>query len=114
MPREALGLVQGTVDVLILKTLTWSAMHGYGIAQWIRQRTDGALTVEDAALYQALHRLERKGWVESEWGMSDNNRKAKYYELTAAGRKRLREETAGWQRLAAVMATALRAKLGEI
>jgi|SRR5688572_8157588 PadR family transcriptional regulator PadR len=98
MAREALGLVQGTVDVLILKTLTWSAMHGYGIAHWIRQRTDGALTVEDAALYQALHRLERKGWVESEWGMSDNNRKAKYYSITREGRRQLQADVAELRR----------------
>jgi PadR family transcriptional regulator, regulatory protein PadR len=94
MSREALGLVQGTVDVLILKTLTWSPMHGYGISQWIRQRTDGALAVEDAALYQALHRLERKGWVESEWGVSATNRKAKFYHITRDGRKRLSDDVA--------------------
>ena len=94
MAREALGLVQGTVDVLILKTLTWSPMHGYGISQWIRQRTDGALAVEDAALYQALHRLERKGWVDSEWGISDTNRRAKFYHITPQGRKQLQTDVA--------------------
>src|SRR5205809_2951705 len=94
MVREPLGLVQGTVDVLILKTLTWAPVHGYGIAQWIRQRTQGALAVEDAALYQALHRLERKGWVESEWGVSDTNRKAKFYSITKAGRKQLQADVA--------------------
>jgi PadR family transcriptional regulator PadR len=98
MAREALGLVQGTVDVLILKTLTWTPMHGYGIAQWIRQRTDGALAVEDAALYQALHRLERKGWVESEWGVSDTNRKAKFYHITRDGRKQLQSDVAELRR----------------
>ena len=98
MPRESLALVQGTVDVLILKTLTWSAMHGYGISQWIRQRTDGELTVEDAALYQALHRLERKGWVGSEWGVSDSNRKAKFYHITGEGRRHLREDVAELRR----------------
>jgi transcriptional regulator len=98
MARESLGLVQGTVDVLILKTLTWSPMHGYAIAQWIRQRTDGALAVEDAALYQALHRLERKGWVGAEWGVSDTNRKAKFYSITTEGRKHLREDVAELRR----------------
>jgi transcriptional regulator len=98
MAREPLGLLQGTVDVLILKTLTWSPMHGYGIAQWIRQRTDGALAVEDAALYQALHRLERKGWVESEWGVSDTNRKAKFYNITKDGRKQLQSDVAELRR----------------
>ena len=98
MAREALGLVPGTVHVLILKTLTWSTMHGYGISQWIRQRTDGALAVEDAALYQALHRLERKGWVDSEWGISDTNRRAKFYHITPQGRKQLQTDVAELQR----------------
>jgi len=98
MARESLGLVQGTVDVLILKTLAWSPMHGYGIAQWIRQRSDGALAVEDAALYQALHRLERKGWVESEWGVSDTNRKAKFYSITKDGRKQMQSDVADLRR----------------
>jgi PadR family transcriptional regulator PadR len=94
MAKESLGLVQGTVDVLLLKTLTWAPMHGYGISQWIGQRSDGALAVEDAALYQALHRLERKGWVDSEWGVSDSNRKAKFYSITKAGRKQLQADVA--------------------
>ena len=98
MARESLGLVQGTVDVLILKTLTWSSMHGYGISQWIRQRTDGALSVEDAALYQALHRLERKGWVASEWGTSDTNRRAKFYHITRDGRRQLQADVAELRR----------------
>lgn len=98
MARETLGLLQGTVDVLILKTLTWAPMHGYGIAMWIRQRTDGALAVEDAALYQALHRLERKGWVESEWGTSDTNRRAKFYHITRDGKKQLQTDVAELRR----------------
>ena len=99
MARDgALGLVQGTVDVLILKTLTWSPMHGYAISQWIRERTDGALAVEDAALYQALHRLERKGWVDSEWGVSDTNRRAKFYSITRDGRKQLHADVAELRR----------------
>ena len=96
MARESLGLVQGTVDVLILRTLAWAPMHGYGVSRWIRDRTDGVLAVENAALYQALHRLERKKWVRAEWGVSDNNRRAKYYELTPLGRAQLRVETAVW------------------
>jgi transcriptional regulator len=98
MARESLGLVQGTVDVLILKTLTWSTMHGYAISQWIRQQTDGALAVEDAALYQALHRLERKGWVESEWGVSDTNRRAKFYSITRDGQQQLQQDVAALRR----------------
>jgi PadR family transcriptional regulator, regulatory protein PadR len=97
---EPLDLMQGTLDVLILKTLTWEPMHGYGVSRWIRQRTDDVLLVEDAALYQALHRLERKGWIESEWGLSENNRRAKFYALTVAGRKQLRTEAANWRRYA--------------
>jgi PadR family transcriptional regulator PadR len=94
MAQESLGLLQGTVDVLILRTLSWTAMHGYGIARWISDRSDGALAVEDAALYQALHRLERKGLVESEWGMSEKNHRAKYYTITPAGRRQLKAEVA--------------------
>ncbi len=98
MARQPLGLLQGTVDVLILRTLAWAPMHGYGISQWIGQRSGGQLAVEDAALYQALHRLERKGLVESEWGISEKNHRAKYYELTAEGRRHLQAETAELRR----------------
>ena len=103
MAREPLDLLQGTLDVLILKTLSWQPMHGYGVSRWIRQRTDGVLAVEDAALYQALHRLERKGWIEAEWGLSENNRRAKYYRLTADGRRQLRAEAATWRQYAAAV-----------
>ena len=92
MPRPTLR--QGTVDVLILRTLAWASMHGYGISRWIADRSSGALAVEDAALYQALHRLERKGLVESEWGISEKNHRAKYYSLTPAGRRHLKTEVA--------------------
>jgi transcriptional regulator len=87
-----LSLLQGTVDVLILKTLTWKSLHGYGISEFIRDQSKGDLAVEDAALYQALHRLERKGLVESEWGISDTNRRARFYSITTAGRRQLRNE----------------------
>jgi len=90
MASDALGLMQGTVDVLILKTLSSGPRHGYAISRWIRERSEGALLVEDAALYQALHRLERKGCVESEWGVSDANRRARFYAITADGRRALR------------------------
>src|SRR5215207_3461368 len=100
MPREPLDLLQGTLDVLILKTLSWQPMHGYAVSRWIRQRTDDVLAVEDAALYQALHRLERRAWIESEWGLSENNRRAKYYQLTTEGRRQLRSEAATWRRYA--------------
>ena len=92
MTSQTLDLLQGTVDVLILKTLSWESMHGYAIAKWIEQRSEGVLGVADAALYQALHRLERRGWIASEWGLSDNNRQAKFYRLTSVGRQQLRSE----------------------
>jgi transcriptional regulator len=100
MSRPELDLLQGTVDVLILRTLSWAPMHGYGVSRWIRERTEGVLGIEDAALYQALHRLERNGWIEAEWGLSENNRRAKFYQLTAEGRRQLRQETATWRRYA--------------
>ena len=103
MARPPLDLLQGTVDVLILKTLTWQPMHGYAISRWIRDRTDGVLGIEDAALYQALHRLERKGFIESEWGLSENNRRAKFYQMTGAGRQALRAEAATWREYAAAV-----------
>ena len=89
---QSVDLLQGTVDVLILKTVSWEPMHGYAIAKWIEQRSDGVLGVADAALYQALHRLERRGWIQSEWGVSENNRKAKFYSLTNLGRQQLGAE----------------------
>jgi PadR family transcriptional regulator PadR len=103
MAREALGLLQGTVDVLILKTLSWKPLHGYGISEFIRQQTNGDLAVEDAALYQALHRLERKGLVDSEWGISDSNRRARFYSITPHGRKQLRSEVVELRRYMAAL-----------
>ena len=87
MAREPNDLLHGTLDVLILKTLSWGPAHGYGIGQWIEGQTRRALTVEDAALYKALHRLEASGAIVAEWGISDNNRRAKYYSLTPRGRQ---------------------------
>jgi transcriptional regulator len=103
MPQESLGLVQGTVDVLILRALTRDTLHGYAISQWIKEKSDGALAVEDAALYQALHRLERKGWVDAEWGISDTGRRARFYELTRAGRKQLKSDVAELRRYVAAL-----------
>ena len=93
MAKEAEELLRGTLDALILKTLTWGPRHGYGIAGWIKETSDETLAVEDRALYLALHRLEDRGWVESDWGLSDNNRRAKFYQLTATGRAELRAES---------------------
>ena len=103
MGHAVLTLLQGTVDLLILRALQPGPAHGYAISRWVRERTDGVLTIEDAGLYQALHRLEAKGWIESEWGLSDNNRRAKYYSLTTAGRQQARAEAATWRRYAAAM-----------
>ena len=97
MPKSSLDLLHGTVAVLILKTLTWGPMHGYDISRTIRQRSEGALGLEDAALYQALHRLEHKGWIEAEWGLSENNRRAKFYRLTDEGRRQLDTEMTSWR-----------------
>lgn len=92
MARDPLPLLQGTVDVLILKALAWAPMHGYAITTWIRERALDELAVGDAALYQALHRLERKGLVSSEWGISENNRRAKFYSIAKAGKQHFRSE----------------------
>ena len=95
--KTDLDLLQGTLDVLVLRTLAWGPMHGYAVSRWIRERTAGVLSIETAALYQALHRLERRKLVRAQWGVSENNRRAKYYELTAAGQKQLRVEYDSWR-----------------
>jgi PadR family transcriptional regulator, regulatory protein PadR len=92
----SLELVRGTLDVLILKTLSWGPAHGYAVASWIQQVTGDALRIEEGSLYPALHRLERRGWVEAEWGLSENNRRAKFYRLTEEGRRQLSAEARSW------------------
>jgi len=96
--EATLPLIKGTLDLLILKTLSWSPMHGYGIATWLEDRSHGTLGLDDSALYQALQRMERRGWLAAEWGTTENNRRARYYRLTAAGRQHLRTESARWVR----------------
>ena len=108
MGDDNLELLKGTLDVLVLKALTWGPQHGYAVARWIEDATAGTLQVEEGALYHALHRLEKKGWLASEWGVSDTNRRAKYYTLTRAGRKELAAQTATWSRYAAAVSGALR------
>jgi PadR family transcriptional regulator len=103
MTKPPIDLLQGTVDVLILRTLAGEPMHGYAVSRFIRERTDGVLTVESAALYQALHRLERKKLIHAEWGLSENNRRAKFYSITTEGRKELRSEAATWRSYAAAV-----------
>lgn len=100
MPRAELDLLQGTLDVLVLKSLSWGPRHGHAVATWIRATTEDDLNIEDGALYTALHRLEKRGLIEAEWGLSDNNRKAKYYELTEEGRRELRQSAVRWSRYA--------------
>lgn len=98
-----MDLLQGTVDVLVLRALVLGPMHGYAVSRWIRERTDGTLELEEAPLYKALHRLEGSGAVVAEWGLSENNRRARYYRLTSDGRKLLRQEEASWRRYAAAV-----------
>ena len=107
MPRDASDLLHGTLDVLILKTLTWGPKHGYAIADWIHETARGRLEIVDAALYKELHRLEDAGAIDAEWGMSDTNRRAKYYSLTARGRRVLRDEATTWREYAAAVESIL-------
>jgi PadR family transcriptional regulator PadR len=101
-------VLQGTLDLLVLKTLAPGPQHGYGIVVHIQQVSEEALRVEEGSLYPALHRIEQAGWISSEWGISDNNRRAKYYRLTAAGRKQLAREEENWGRLTRAVARVLR------
>jgi PadR family transcriptional regulator PadR len=110
---EQAALLPGTLDVLILKSVSLGPLHGYAVLARIEQITQGALLVEQGALYPALYRLEHQGLLDTEWGTSENNRRAKYYSLTAAGRKRLREGTDSWNRLATAMSSALKARPSE-
>jgi len=107
-----LELLQGTLDTLVLKTLSWGPRHGYAVARWIKDTTDGAISVEDRALYVSLHRLEARGWVASSWGTSENNRRAKYYELTTAGKRQLRAKATEWTEYAAAVFKILHAASG--
>ena len=98
--NEKTGLLQGTLDMLVLKALQFGPRHGYQITSWLEQTSQHALTVEEGSLYPALHRMERKGWIESEWGTSESNRRAKYYKLTRTGRSQLVREVDAWDALA--------------
>ena len=109
MPRERATLLQGTLDLLILKALSPGALHGLGVSRRIEQITGGTFAVRPGSLFPALHRLEEAGWLSSEWEASENNRRAKYYVLTKAGRKQFDEETAQWNRIALAIARALQA-----
>ena len=108
MPIAPLPLLQGTLDLIVLRTVALGSNHGYGIAALVNERTNGELAIEDAALYQALHRLDRQGLIDAEWRASENNRRARYYTLTAAGRKRLAEQTVHWRRYARALEALLK------
>jgi transcriptional regulator len=107
-PRE-LDLLQGTLDVLVLRALSFGSMHGYAVARFIRAGSDGTFKVLDGALYTSLHRMEERGWLEAEWGLSEKGKRAKFYRLTASGRQALRGETAAWHEYVAAVARVLRA-----
>jgi len=110
MPNDKpIDLLQGTLDLLILKALALGPMHGFGVSLRLQQLSRDVLQVQQGSLYPALHRLEQQGWIASEWGASENNRKAKFYSLTKAGRKQLEQETANWERLSATIGLVLRA-----
>ena len=108
MTRESMDLMQGTLDVLVLRTLAWQQpLHGYAISRWIRERTGGTIDIQDAPLYKALHRLEHAGCVTADWGVSENNRRARFYSLTPRGRQRFAAEESTWRRYAAAVFAAL-------
>ncbi len=109
MNKPKMDMVKGTLDILVLKSLSWGSMHGYAVMRWIRDTTDNALPVEEGALYPALHRMEERGWLEAEWGLSENNRRAKYYALTPLGRKQLHTGSSRWTTFAESVAKILEA-----
>jgi PadR family transcriptional regulator PadR len=109
VPRPSIDLLQGSLDVIVLRTLSWQPLHGFGIARWIQRVTDDAFQVEEGSLYPALYRMENKGWVKGEWRITENNRRAKYYRLTAAGKRQLAKEAATWDDFAGAMTKIMRA-----
>jgi len=113
MSDTELNVFRSSLDLVILKALSWGPRHGYAIAEWVDHATSATILIEEGTLYPALHRLERKRWVDAEWGVSENNRRAKFYRITNAGRAQLRTETPTWLRHAEAVAQALRAKTPE-
>jgi PadR family transcriptional regulator, regulatory protein PadR len=106
---DQLPLVKGTLDALVLRAISWAPMHGFEITTWLEERTHGALGIDDSALYQALHRMEERGWISTEWGITENNRRARYYSLTKPGRAHLASETKRWVRYADIVTAVLTA-----
>ena len=110
MAKPTADLLQGTLDVLVLKTLSWGPRHGYSIGRWLEDSSKDTLRIEEGSLYPALYRMERRGWIEASWGMSELGRRAKFYQLTSAGRARLRQEIADWRRLSGAVGQILEAR----
>jgi len=106
-----MALLKGTLDLLVLKALSWGPMHGFEITTWLEDRSDGHLDIDDSALYQAFHRMEERGWITAEWGVTPNNRRARYYRMTAGGRAHLRHEGAALERDARVLTAILTARI---
>lgn len=111
--KQKADLLQGTLDMLILKSLLAQSRHGYGVAKWIQVTTHGALEIEEGSLYPALHRMQKRGWIQSEWGLSESNRRAKYYELTPVGRAQLKTEVQSWSQLVDAISLVLKSNLAE-
>lgn len=111
MPPSNLDLLRGTLDLLILKTLSWGPMHGLAVTRWIEKVTSASLQIEEGALYPALHRMEQKGWLDAEWGITDRNRKAKFYRLSPSGRRQLTAELSRWSRYTAAVDCVLSARM---
>jgi len=111
--KRKADLLQGTLDMLILKSLIEGPRHGYGVAKWIQVTTKNALLIEEGSLYPALHRMQKRGWIESEWGLSESNRRAKYYELTSPGRTQLKSEVQAWSHLVDAISLVLNSNLAE-
>jgi PadR family transcriptional regulator, regulatory protein PadR len=114
MTRPSIDLLHGSLDVIVLQTLSWQPMHGFGLARWIQRVTDDVFQIEEGTLYPALYRMENKGWVKSEWRTTENNRRAKYYRLTAAGRRQLTDRAKTWQLYAGAMSRIMSAEAGAV
>src|SRR5207302_9988189 len=110
MARSNIDLLQGTLDLLVLKTLSWGPMHGFGIARWMQRTTEDVLQVEEGSLYPALYRMENRGWIKAQWALTENGRRAKYYKLTAAGRRQLATESKSWDEVSGAIAKIMSAR----
>lgn len=110
MPKKSTELLQGTLDLIVLKSLSWGPMHGFGLARWIQLTTDDVLQVEEGSLYPALYRMENRGWIKAHWDLTENGRRAKYYKLTAAGKRQLADESRTWEQLSGAIAKIMTAR----